>query len=150
MTEEELVERFEQENITLASVPSRAIAYLIDEVLISVLFMVIYWEQFESSASLEQTIILMNTMFFYIMTLKVLYQAFFVWFYGATPGKMAMKIRVMYVYDMDNPSLAYAAIRSLIRVFSESIFYLGFVWALMNPKRESWHDKAARTLVVNV
>lgn len=64
MTEEELVERFEQENITLASVPSRALAYLIDEVLISVLFMVIYWEQFENSASLEQTIVLMNTMFF--------------------------------------------------------------------------------------
>lgn len=84
------------------------------------------------------------------MTLKVLYQSFFVWMYGATPGKMVAKIRVMYVYDMDNPSLGYAAIRSVIRVFSESIFYLGFAWALMNPKRESWHDKAAKTLVVNV
>ncbi|NCD00327.1 MAG: RDD family protein, partial [Bacteroidia bacterium] len=32
---------------------------------------------------------------------------------------------------------------------SESIFYLGFVWAALNPKRETWHDRVANTLVVN-
>ena len=150
MTEEELVEKFEQENITLAFIRSRAFAYMIDEILISVLFMFIYWEQFQKSANIEQTILIMNAMVSYMMILKVVYQSFFVWMYGATPGKMAMKIRVMYVYDLDNPTLLNSVLRAVMRVVSETIFYLGFLWAMLNPKSESWHDRVAKTLVVNV
>ena len=69
--------------------------------------------------------------------------------YGATLGKIAAKIRVIYIYDLSNPYLFYAILRSLVRVVSESIFYLGFLWAALNPKRETWHDKVARTLVIN-
>lgn len=150
MTEEELVERFERENITLASIPSRAMAFVIDEVIVSILFIAIYWDKFTNSANVEQTVILMNTMVMYVMLIKVLYHGFFVWMYGATPGKMVAKIRVIYMYDLDNPSPGQALLRALVRVVSETIFYLGFVWAMLNPKREGWHDKAARTLVVNV
>lgn len=150
MTEEELVERFEQENITLASIPSRAMAFVIDEVIVSMLFIAIYWDQFTNSSNIEQTVILMNTMVIYVMLIKVLYHGFFVWMYGATPGKMVAKIRVIYLYDLDNPSPGHSLLRALVRVISETIFYLGFVWAMLNPKREGWHDKAARTLVVNV
>lgn len=150
MTEEELVKRFEQENITLASIPARAVAYVIDEVLVSILFIAIYWEQFTNSADIEQTIVLMNTMVMYVMLIKVFYQGFFVWMYGATPGKMVAKIRVIYMYDLDNPSPMQSLVRAIVRVVSEMVFYLGFVWAVLNPKREGWHDKAARTLVVNV
>jgi uncharacterized RDD family membrane protein YckC len=150
MTEEELAERFERENITLASIPSRAMAFVIDEVIVSMLFIAIYWDKFTNSANVEQTVILMNTMVMYVMLIKVLYHGFFVWMYGATPGKMVAKIRVIYMYDLDNPSPGQALLRALVRVVSETIFYLGFVWAMLNPKREGWHDKAARTLVVNV
>ena len=150
MTEEELVKRFEQENITLASIPARAVAFVIDEILVSILFIAIYWEQFTNSVDMEQTIILMNTVVVYVMLIKVLYQGFFVWMYGATPGKMVAKIRVIYIYDLDNPSPIQSLLRALVRVLSETIFYLGFIWAILNPKREGWHDKAARTLVVNV
>jgi uncharacterized RDD family membrane protein YckC len=150
MTEEELVKRFEQENITLASIPARAMAFVIDEILVSMLFIAIYWDQFANSADIEQTIVLMNTVVVYVMLIKVLYHGFFVWMYGATPGKMVAKIRVIYIYDLDNPSPVQSLLRALVRVLSETLFYLGFLWALLNPKREGWHDKAARTLVVNV
>lgn len=122
MTEEELVERFERENITLASIPSRAMAFVIDEVIVSMLFIAIYWDKFTNSANVEQTVILMNTMVMYVMLIKVLYHGFFVWMYGATPGKMVAKIRVIYMYDLDNPSPGQALLRALVRVVSETIF----------------------------
>jgi uncharacterized RDD family membrane protein YckC len=149
MTEEEIVKRFEQENVTLASMPARMLAFGVDELLVSLLFIAIYWNQFANAGDIEQTILIMNSMVMYVIVLKIIYQSFFVWMYGATPGKMIAKIRVIYVYDLDNPSLTRAMLRAAVRVISETIFYLGFVWAMLNPKRESWHDKAAGTLVIN-
>ena len=46
-------------------------------------------------------------------------------------------------------SLLFSLLRASVRIVSESAFYLGFLWALMNPKKETWHDKAGQTLVVN-
>ena len=149
MSDEEIIERFERENISLASIKKRAFAYTIDEILISVLFMIIYFGQIPKDASYTETINLLNGLFSYIILLKIIYQAFFVWAYGATPGKMLMKIRVISTIDLDNPNILYSLNRALIRIVSESLFYIGFLWALTNPKRETWHDKAGQTLVVN-
>ncbi len=149
MTEAEVIEKFERENITLASFPKRFFAYIIDEVLVSFLFVMIYIGSIKESQNVEETINMINGLVLYIMILKVIYQTFFVWMYGATLGKIFMKIKVISINDLENPLLIYALNRSTVRIISESIFYLGFIWAFMNPKRESWHDKAGRTLVVD-
>jgi uncharacterized RDD family membrane protein YckC len=149
MNEQEIIEKFERENISLASFPKRLLAYLIDEVLISFLFVMIYINSIEVSQNVEETINMINDLVVYIMILKVIYQAFFVFMYGATLGKIFMKIRVVSINDLENPSLLLSFIRAAVRILSESAFYLGFIWALINPKRETWHDKAGQTLVVN-
>ena len=149
MTNEELIEKFESENITLAPLQKRGLAYIIDEILISVLFMFIYLDQIPHNVSTEEMIDAINSMFGYVVVLKVAYQTFFIWMYGATLGRIAMKIRVISTDDLENPSLILALSRSAFRIISESIFYLGFIWAYLNPKRETWHDKVANTLVVN-
>ncbi len=149
MNEQEIIEKFEREDLSLASFPKRVFAYLIDEILVSVLFMMIYINSIEASQSVEDTINMINGLVVYIMILKVIYQSFFVVMYGATLGKIFMKIKVVSINDLENPSLLFAISRASVRILSESAFYLGFVWALMNPKRETWHDKAGQTLVVN-
>ena len=149
MTNDELIEKFESENITLAPLQKRGLAYIIDEILISVLFMFIYLDQIPHNVSTEEMIDAINSMFGYVVILKVAYQTFFIWMYGATLGRIAMKIRVISTDDLENPSLILALSRSTFRIISESIFYLGFIWAYLNPKRETWHDKVANTLVVN-
>lgn len=149
MTNEELIEKFESENITLASVRQRSLAYIIDEILISLLFIFIYLDQIPQDASTEQTIGIINSMVMYVMILKVVYQTFFVWMYGATLGRIAMKIKVISTQDLANPTPLLSLTRASFRIVSESLFYLGFVWAMLNPKRETWHDKVASTLVVN-
>jgi uncharacterized RDD family membrane protein YckC len=149
MNDEEIIQSFEREDITLATIKRRAFAYTIDEILISVLFLVIYFGQIPQDASYEETINLLNGLFTYIVLLKIIYQTFFVWAYGATPGKMLVKIRVISTIDLGNPNMLYSLNRALIRIVSESLFYIGFLWALTNPKRETWHDKVARTLVID-
>ncbi len=149
MTNEELIEKFESENITLASVRKRSLAYIIDEILISLLFIFIYLDQIPQDATTEQTIGIINSMVMYVMILKVVYQTFFVWMYGATLGRIAMKIKVISTQDLENPTPLLSLTRASFRIVSESLFYLGFVWAMLNPKRETWHDKVASTLVVN-
>lgn len=149
MTNEELIEKFERENITLAPLKKRALAYLIDEILVSLLFIFIYIDQIPENATTEETITIINSLVFYVMVLKVVYQTFFVWMYGATLGRIAMKIKVISLGDLENPSLLFSLSRASFRVISESIFYLGFLWAVLNPKRETWHDKVSNTLVVN-
>lgn len=149
MTEEQIIETFERENITLATFPKRIFAYLIDEILISFLFVMIYLNSIEASENIEETINMINNLVVYIMILKVIYQTFFVYMYGATLGKIFMKIKIISTNDLENPGLLFALSRAIMRLVSESIFYLGFVWAFMNPKRETWQDKMAKTLVVN-
>ncbi len=149
MTNEELIEKFESENITLAPLQKRGLAYLIDEILVSVLFALIYLDQIPENITTEELINTINSLFGYVIVLKVIYQTFFVWMYGATLGKIAMKIRVIATADLENPSLILSLSRAAFRIISESVFYLGFIWAYLNPKRETWHDRVANTLVIN-
>jgi len=149
MTDEQIIERFEREDISLAPISKRFMAYLIDEVLVSLLFVVIYVQSIGDQGSVEETINMINSMVLYIMGLKVIYQTFFVYMYGATLGKIFLKIKVISTEDLGNPQLPYSFLRAIFRIVSESAFYLGFAWAMMNPKKESWHDKVGKTLVVN-
>lgn len=41
-----------------------------------------------------------------------------------------------------------AILRILVANFSLLAFGLGYLWMLWDPKNQTWHDKAARTLVV--
>ncbi len=150
MTNDELIEKFESENLTLASFQKRGAAYVIDELLISVLFSLIYLDQMPENVTTEELIGIVNSLFGYLVGIKILYQTFFVWMYGATIGRIVMKIRVISTADLENPNLMTSLSRAAFRIVSESLFYLGFVWAFLNPKRETWHDKVANTLVINV
>lgn len=149
MTNDELIEKFENENLTLAPLQKRGLAYLIDEMLVSVLFSIIYLDQLPEQSSLESVIVAMNGLLMYLIILKTLYQTFFLWMYGATLGRIAMKIEVISVSDLEKPTFFVALNRSLFRIISESLFYLGFLWAYLNPTRETWHDKIAATLVID-
>lgn len=149
MTQEELTEKFQRENLTLAPILSRIAAFIIDRFILSFLLFLVYFQQFEQAITIEQKIIFSNTLAQPLILLIIIYQSFFVWMYGATPGKMLLKIKVVNVDLLDNPNITMSFLRACIRTFSEFILYLGFFWAFLNPARETWHDKFSRTLVIN-
>ena len=61
-----------------------------------------------------------------------------------------MKIVCVDIDLLDKPSLLNSLTRSLVRIIGENAFFLGFAWAFSNPLFQTWQDKAAKTVVINV
>lgn len=149
MNEEQLAYEFEKRSITLAPIYKRAIAFFIDELVVSVFIFIAFMDTIRNTTNDEDLVMVITSLTPYIIIMKVVYQTFFVWLYGATPGKMLMKIKVIFTYTIDKPNLFSSFLRALGRMVSETFFYIGFIWAYLNPKRQTWQDLAAKTLVIN-
>jgi len=146
---EEIEELLHRENLTLASISKRSLAFFVDEMLLSFLLIFALWDSFVNAGSTEEIIILTSSFGFEYMMMKVIYQAFFVMQYGATLGKLLMKIKIIEIKTLDNPNVLVSLNRAIFRVISEMMFYLGFLWGMLNPTRQAWHDLTAKTLVVD-
>ena len=92
----------------------------------------------------------MNSAFYLIMLIKVVYQSFFVWYYGATLGKLAVKIRVIDFNHFGKVTLFQSFLRAVVRLLSEFVFYIGFLLSYYTQSKQTLHDKISKTLVVNV
>ena len=147
---EEIEEKLHREDITLAPIKKRAMALFIDELLLSFLLIIALWDSFSVATTTEEIINITNTFVLEYMALKIIYQTFFVMQYGASLGKIVMKIRVIELNTLQTPNVVVALNRAIFRVISEMLFYLGFLWGMMDPSRQTWHDKTAKTLVINV
>lgn len=145
---ENIVEKLQREEIIIASTKKRTLAFIIDDIIVSLLFFAIYYDSFMSASddfmALQSKI---ASFTWQLIILRVIYQTFFVWRYGATLGKIALKIRCLDENMLDTPNLSKAFLRAAMRVLSETCFYLGFAWAFGNEARQTWHDKIARTIV---
>ncbi len=149
MNDEEVVKKLQIENITLASINKRAIASFIDEILISMIFFFVISDKLTELTSPDAIVAYTQSLMVYVLVMKFLYQTLFIGMYGATLGKMAMKIKVIDPEYLTIPHTNYAFIRSLVRILGEMLFYIGFVVAMFSPLKITWHDKFAKTLVVN-
>ena len=146
---EDIQNLLHREHLTLASIKARSAAFFIDELLLSFLLIIAMWDSFTQAKTMEEMILLTNSVVFEYMIMKIVYQTFFVMQCGATIGKIVLKIRVIEIKTLSNPSFISSFNRAVFRVISEMIFYLGFLWGMLDPARQTWHDKTARTLVVN-
>jgi len=147
---EEINQLLHREQLSLSSKQKRVSAYLIDELILSVIWISIIWDAFVGLDSIEEKILLINSYVLEFMLLKVIYHTFFVMQYAASPGKILMKIQVLELSTLSTPSLFCALNRASFRILSEAMFYMGFIWGLLDPSRQTWHDKTAKTVVVDV
>lgn len=144
-----LNEKYTKVEPNFAPFGKRIMAYTIDDILISILFVIILWEPIRSSTSIEEVASIINSVWLFMIMTQILYHTFFVWQYGASIGKIAMGIVVVESQNLIKPRLIVALNRAIFRVISGMVFYLGFVWAFFDPKRQTLHDKTASTLVVS-
>jgi len=135
--------------MVLASVKKRSMAFFIDEMLLSFLLVIALWSSFQNAKTMEDMILVTNAFVLEFMAVKIIYQTFFTMNYGATLGKIIMKIRVIEINTLQNPNVIVALNRAIFRVISEMLFYLGFLWGMMDKARQTWHDKTAKTLVID-
>ncbi len=124
-------------------------AYTIDEVLISLIVLVAFWGEFSTQEDVRVVIETVNSLFWAVIGMKVLYHTIFVYLYGATLGKIFTKCMVVSYDDFSRPTLQGSLVRAVVRIVSETVFYFGFIWAFLNPARQTWHDKMARTIVID-
>jgi uncharacterized RDD family membrane protein YckC len=67
---------------------------------------------------------------------------------GATPGKLAVGIRIVDAHTGAAPSTGRLVIRLLCYLVSAAPLYLGFLWAALDRRKQGWHDKIAGTVVI--
>ncbi len=146
---EEIENILHREEMSLANTQKRAMAFFIDELLLSFLLIVALWDSFTTAQTTEDIINITNMFLFEFLTMKIIYQAFFTMQYGATLGKIVMKIRVIDIQTLQTPNVIISLNRAIFRVISEIFLYLGFLWGMLDPAKQTWHDKTARTLVIN-
>lgn len=109
-------QQINSDNLELATIGSRVKAFVIDDILITLVFIMLYWEKFQATDDMMALLVIMNEGVYQVLLLKFIYQGFFVWYYGATLGKIFAKIRVIDYNHFGRVSL----ITSFIRSFSES------------------------------
>lgn len=71
------------------------------------------------------------------------------WLYrNATPGKMAIHARIVDATTLGEPTRKQLIVRYLGYYVSIFTFFLGFVWIAFDAKKQGFHDKLARTVVI--
>ncbi|MBF0396615.1 MAG: RDD family protein [Desulfobacterales bacterium] len=73
----------------------------------------------------------------------------FLWKYkSATPGKMIIKSKIVDADTGGLPTNKQLVIRFFAYLVSSIPMGLGFIWIAFDKKKQSWHDKMAKTLVI--
>ena len=68
---------------------------------------------------------------------------------GATPGKIAVGLKIVDAASGGPPTLGRLVLRFFAYFVSALPLYLGFLWAAFDRRKQGWHDKIARTIVIN-
>lgn len=126
----------------LATIGARAAAYLLDAAVVSALMAAVLLVPGATGDEARLAVF-----FGWLAIIVAYFSAFEAG--GATPGKRLLRIRVVDGRSGAPIGLRRALIRNLMRLVSAWALYLGFLQALLNDRRETWHDKAAHTLVVS-
>ncbi len=136
---------------------------MIDDVIVGVLILIIFYEQLMHIAVPLSTNATAQAIEYFqhdlkqfwinnaipILILKILYHTFFIWHNGMTPGKYLMKIKVVSLEGQSPLDFSKALLRASLRIVSEMLFYLGFLLAFFLPLRQTLHDKLSYCVVVD-
>jgi uncharacterized RDD family membrane protein YckC len=69
---------------------------------------------------------------------------------GQTLGCLLFQIRVVSRDGGGPVGYGHALVRWLVSIVSGSLLLLGYIWAFFDRERQTWHDKAAGTVVVPI
>ena len=137
----------------LASIGQRALAQLIDSVIIGIpLFFVSTAISGDLTDADSGQLLLVTVLW---LGVSLFYNTAMIAIYGATIGKRVMKLMVVNRVDGSAVSWTYAAVRALIPTVAGLVPVIGlaanlvvYLRAVFHPIRQGLHDAAAGTIVV--
>lgn len=146
-----ITEILDREGLVIAPAKRRIAAFVIDDVIIS---LVIFLALSEQILSLNGDLVAINEkisqFFVYIIALRIAYQTLFTALYGGSVGKILCKIKIVRLDVLDKPRPAQAFVRSVVRVASEILLYIPLLYAFSDPFRRALHDILVQTIVIDV
>jgi uncharacterized RDD family membrane protein YckC len=141
----------------------RAGAYFIDQIALFLarlpfeiaLRAFVFWDAFGTGSRSaakpfwmpQEVLIAYGLYFFFAIATSMSYYVFFVGRYGATPGKMALKLRVVRS-DLSKVSYLRALGRYFAQALSGTLFYLGYIMAGFDSEKRALHDYICDTRVI--
>ncbi len=137
-----------RENLKVAPLKKRIFAYFIDDALISILFIVMLFSSFDLLEDKEAFLQSMQANLMYFILLRGFYQCIFTYFYGASIGKILLKMRVVQLDTLDHPNLLNAIVRAFFRELGQMLFYITFFFALNDVFVRTLHDRIVKTIVI--
>jgi uncharacterized RDD family membrane protein YckC len=145
-------------SLPIASLQKRITSFVIDDMVITLFFIIIFYDQFSAvfsnitvvdEAALETINAFIAQNILVVLSIKLIYHTILVWQSGMTLGKYLTKIKVIDLETGNTPSFQKAFLRAAVRIPSEVLFYLGFLMAFFVPLRQTLHDKLSNCVVVN-
>ncbi|MEE9336167.1 MAG: RDD family protein [Granulosicoccaceae bacterium] len=72
----------------------------------------------------------------------------FWFFFGATPGKMLLGLKIVRASDSSKIGIGRSILRFLAYIPATVILGIGFIWAAFDKRKQGLHDKIAGTVVI--
>ena len=124
----------------------RFIAFLIDSIITRIGLTILFFH----SADFEMYDI-HNLFSRHTIVVELILMAYFVFcessVWQATLGKKLLNIKVV-DESFSRISPGTALIRYLFKYLSTFVFLLGYIWIIFDSKKQGWHDKLAKTFVI--
>ena len=124
----------------------RLAAVIIDTIILMIIFTPIGF-LFASEADMQNSFAWTTTD--WIMQAIGIIFIVFCWVkFAGTPGKRLLKLKVLDEATGNNLSIGQAILRYIGYIPSTLVLFLGYFWIIWDGKKQGWHDKIAKSVVV--
>lgn len=139
------------DNVEYAGFWVRLGATLVDSLILLLITLPLTYVFYGSALLEKQGQVLLGGWDFVINWLLPTIAVILLWFFkGATPGKMVTSVKVVDEKTGLTPGIKQSIIRYVAYFISMLPLFMGFFWVAIDKKKQGWHDKIAKTVVVKI
>lgn len=142
----------EQESYEYAGFWIRVAANIIDSILYAIItipiFLMVFGSSYYTQPDPAAAFSPLNVFLSYVLPIVII--LLFWQKKQATPGKMLLSLKILDAQTGQPVSFSRLVIRYLGYIVSALVLLLGYIWVAFDAKKQGWHDKMARTVVVRV
>jgi uncharacterized RDD family membrane protein YckC len=148
---DEAVPQAERVDLDLAGVGQRLASYLVDAVVLSIIYIALI---FLFGVQIEEEAIAGGDFSTTFSAVYILMAAIAIGYYtyffgnGQTPGMKLVEIKLIRVDGVEPVGYKKGFFRWVGMEISGMVLLLGYLWILIDKKKQGWHDKIAGTYVV--
>ncbi len=139
------IDRSEKDSFLYLGFWKRALASLIDNVLLALAFLPLSFALPSIMSNPQAAEITYSVI---TSILGILIVVLFWQFKQATPGKMVFSARIVDAETLKKPSLGKYILRYVGYIPSALVLGLGFIWIAFDKQKRGWHDMMAGTIVI--